>query len=407
MKLKVGLLLCAVICLLGVSGLVHAETQLKQLGVKPFYKPELKSVDDFRQMVKKTLPDLKKGFQMAGAADLYDGFVSQAGQPGIEEIEIKPGEKLQWMMYKSGKTVKLMKDVVWAGKKPFKAFRLTMEKSGNRYTFVIPAKCGNVAFDEKTTLPAPPPVPVAKATEPPKPAPVANKAPLCQVTITPVKLTAGKEVTIDASQSSDPDGKIAAVSIQLLDSSNQVVSEKKLNTPPFIYQMAMPKSGDYKIRVSVTDDKGLESTAPGCGEKMIAVTSRGHFVADIGILYQDDPATFLPLRIGYDWYLRDNISILGMVGWAPVIKGDDDTNSVMVDVTGNYHYNRMFFGAGVGFWHSSTDDRVDFILNAGVRVYGQPNQRNVSLFIEGRSAFDEFDEIESYGRIGGGLRFQF
>ncbi|MGD9972962.1 MAG: hypothetical protein AB7S77_07885 [Desulfatirhabdiaceae bacterium] len=406
MKFKIGLLLCAVVCMLGFSGVVNAEIQLKQLGVRPFYKPELKSVDDFRQMVKSTLPDLKKGFEMAGAADLFDGFVSQAGKPGVEEIQIKPGEKLHWMMFKSGKKVKLLKDVVWAGKKPFKAFRVNLEQSGKRYTFVIPAQCGNVALDEMTALP---PAPVVKAPEPPKPAPAPapNKSPLCHVDVSPVKLMAGKELTIDASRSNDPDGAITAVSIQVLNDKNEVVSEKKLDKPPFTHQMAMPKAGDYKIRVSVTDDKGTTSSAPGCEDKMVTVVSRGHFVADIGVLYQDDPATFLPLRVGYDYRFCDYFSLLGMVGFAPVIHGYDDSNSVMADITGNLHYKRMFFGMGVGYWYSSRNDRVDFILNAGVRLYGEPDQKNVSLFVEGRSAFDEFDEIEDYGRIGGGLRFQF
>jgi len=30
---------------------------------------------------------------------------------------------------------------------------------------------------------------------------------------------------------------------------------------------------------------------------------------------------------------------------------------------------------------------------------------NISLFAEGRAAFDQFDDLADYGRIGGGLRF--
>ncbi len=404
MKSKIGLLMAAVFLLMGTVGMAQAETKLKQLGVRPFYKPELKTVSDLQKMVKATLPDLKKGFEMAGAPDLYEAFVHQVGQPGIEEIEVKPGENLQWMMFKSGKKIKLMKNLVWAGKKPFKAFRVVVEKSGKSYSFVVPLVCGNVALDEVKPLPPP----VVKAPEAPKPPPPApNKAPLCQVTVTPQKLMAGGDVTVDASASNDPDGSVASVKIQVLDADNKVVSEKVLDAPPFTHQLNMPKSGNYIIRVSVTDNKGLSSSAPGCADQMVTVTSRGRFVADLGILYQDDPATFLPIRIGYDYYFCDTFSLLGMVGFAPVIKGDDDTNSVMVDLTANYHYKRMYFGAGVGWWHSSMNDRADFILNVGVRLFGAPDQKNVSLFVEGRSAFDEFDEIDSYGRIGGGLRFQF
>lgn len=411
MKIRGKMSACffAAMLLMGAATMVQAETQLKQLGLNPFYEPELNSVNDLRQMVKKTLPDLKNGFEMAGAANLFEGFVNQTGQPGVEMIDVTSGEKLQWMLYKKGKTVKLVRDVVWTGKKPFKAFRVKVEQSGKRYVFIVPAKCGNVALAGIMLLPAAPveKPPVAKAPETPAPTPV-NKAPFCQVTITPVRSISGEDILIDASQSTDPDGSIASVAIRVLDANNQVVSEQVLNQPPFIYRLAKPKSGDYRVLVSVTDDKGMESSSPGCGEKAISVmSSRGHLVADLGMLYQGDPATYLLFRVGYDYRLYDDFSILGMVGFAPVINGDDDTNSVMADLTGNYHYNRMSFGAGVGYWYSSMNDRLDFIVNIGYRIYGERDQRNASLFIEGRSAFDEFNDLRKYGRIGAGIRFQF
>lgn len=407
---KMGVCILAAMLMLGVTTMVQAETQLKQLGQNPFYGTEMKSVADFQQMVKKTLPDLKKGFEMAGAADLFDEFVNQTNQSNIKTVEVKPGEKLQWMVFKKGKTVKIIRDVVWAGKKPFKAFQVTVDKSGKRYTFITAATCGNTSLAQITPLP---PAPSAQAPVPPKtpvsppPAPV-NKAPLCQVAITPVKVMSGKDITIDASQSQDPDGSIASVKIRVLDANNQMVSEKILTQPPFIHQMVMPQTGNYTVRVSVKDDKGLESSAPGCNDQEIVVAScPGHLLADFGVMYQGDPATYLLFRLGYDYRLRDNFSILGMIGFAPVVHGDDDTNSGLVDLTGIYHYKRMYLGAGVGFWYSSDDERVDFILNAGYRIFGERDQRNISLFIEGRSAFDEFDDLDKYGRIGAGLRFQF
>lgn len=318
-----GVCIFAAMLLLGVTTMVQAETQLKQLGQSPFFEPEMKSVADFQQMVKKTLPDLKKGFEMAGAADLLDGFVNQTNQSNIETIDVKTGEKLQWMVFKKGKTIKVIRDVVWAGKKPFKAFQVTVEKSGKRYIFITPAKCGNVSLSQITALP---PAPVVQALAAPAP-----------------------------------------------------VAKPQVSPPP----QAAPK------------------------DQEVAVTSPpGHLIADVGVMYQSDPATYLLFRVGYDYRLRDNFSILGMIGFAPVIHGDDDTNSGLVDLTGIYHYKRMYLGAGVGFWYSSDDERVDFILNAGYKIW-ERDQRNVSLFIEGRSAFDEFDELDKYGRIGAGLRFQF
>jgi hypothetical protein len=397
-----GIFLLAVLMLVGVAGLAQAETKLAQLGRNPFYGTELRSIDEFRQMVAATLPELKTGFTKAGAPDLFDDFAAQTGRPeAIMAIEVKPGEKLQWMIFRKGKTVKVIKDVVWAGKAPFRAFALNVDKAGTRYTFVVPAICGNVSLAMTSPLPEVVQVP--------------NVAPYCQVSVTPASLTAGQEVIIDASQSSDPDGSISSVLIQVTDGSNAVV-KTRIDKPPFVQRMTMPDPGNYTIAVSVSDNKGLESSAPRCTETKITVTSskeaavstaHGNLVADAGILYQDDPATYLLFRVGYDYYFNDAFSLLGMVGAAPVIDGEDDTDSFMVDLTANYHRDRMFYGAGVGFWNSSTDDRVDFIMNLGYRFYGEVNRFNIAVFVEARAAFDQFDELADYGRLGAGLRFQF
>lgn len=393
----------AALLVVGVAGVAGAETQLMQLGQNPFYGPEIKSNDDFRRMVLETTAELKIGFEKAGAADLFEGFVQQSAQPNIREIEVNPGERLQWMIFRKGETIKVVKDVVWLGKGPFPAFIVNVDRSGIRYTFVVPAKCGNVSLALTT------PLPPAK--------PVANLPPSCKVVIAPLSVVVGKSVTIDASQSSDPDGSIASALIEIVDNNNTILAKNDIQKPPFVHQHTMTEVGEYFVRVRVTDDQGLQSSQPGCQETKILVTAaretvieevrRGHFVADIGIMHQPDPATYLPIRVGYDYRFTEAFSLLGMVGIAPVIDGEDDDDSLMADITANFHHQRMFFGAGIGAWHSSMDNRLDLIVNAGYRLYGDPNQFNIALFIEGRGAVEQLDELNEYGRLGVGLRFQF
>ena len=256
-----GRWLLAALVLVSVTGVVQAETELKQLGVNSLYGPELKSNDDFREMIKETLADLKKGFEKAGATDLFEEFVKQAEQADIREIDVNPGEKLQWMIFKKGTTVEVIKDVVWAGKEPFAAFLLNVDKAGVRYPFVISAKSGNVSL----ALPGPMPV---KELAP-------DDVPFCEVAISPINLSIGEVVTVDASQSADPDGVILSMLVQIVDANNSVISKKVIDTPPFIERLTMTQSGDYSIRVSVTDDKGKESYSPGCPETKVIVTAPG------------------------------------------------------------------------------------------------------------------------------------
>jgi hypothetical protein len=326
--LKMGVWIAAFFLLLGVGGMAQAQTELKQLGRNPFFKPELQTVGDFQEMVKQALPDLKKGFTMAGAAELFDDFVIQVDQSNIETVDVPIGEKLQWMIYRKAQRVEVMKDMVWAGKEPFKAFRLAVDQNGNRNIFVVPLICGNVALARTTAVPAPTPVVMEK------PAPV---------------------------------------------------------VPPVVAAPAPVKAMD-PAPLTVDAEPALR---------------RGQLVADIGFLHQPDPANYLLFRIGYDYRFHENYSVLGMIGFAPVIRGHDDTDSVMADLTAYYHFDRMHFGGGLGLWHSSRKDRADLIVNAGYRIYGEAYQRNVSLFLEARAAVDELNELEKYIRYGGGVRVHF
>ena len=233
--------------------------ELAQLGINPLYGPELKSNDDFREMVKETFADLKKGFDKAGAADLFEDFVKQAEQPDIREIDVNPGKKLQWMIFKKGAVVEVFRDVVWIGKEPFAAFLVHVDKAGVRYPFVISAKSGNVSLAQ------PRPIPVHEL--------VPNDRPFCEVTISPIFLATGEDITVDASQSADPDGTVMSMLVQVEDASNTVLSKNVIDKPPFMKRLTMTQPGDYLIRVSVTDDKGKESYSPGCPETKVTVTT--------------------------------------------------------------------------------------------------------------------------------------
>lgn len=305
--------------LLSIGSIAHAETELKVLGTSPFSQSELKSVDDLRQMVESLRSDLKNGFEKVGAADLFEGFVTQVNQGDIETIEVQPGQKMQWMIFRSARAVKVITDLVWAGNEPFTAYQLDVDKSGTRYSFIVPVICGNVALAQSGAAPA--------SAVAPKPA-TAPQEPVAPVTSTPPSET-------------------------------------------------------------------VESV-------------KGHFVADIGAMYMDEPVTYLPVRVGYDYRFCDYFSLLGLVGYAPVIygKGGIDDGAIMADLLGVFRFGRMFLGAGVGYWHSDLSEHGDGIAELGYIIFGEPDEQNVSLFVEGRSAFDEFDHLEK-GRIGAGLRFQF
>ena len=261
----------AVVILLCVAGMTQAASELRERELPSLYGPEIKSIKQFQQMIKETVVDLKDGFAKAGAADLFEDFEVQAKRSDTQMIEVNPGEKLQWMIFRTEQSVHVAKDLIWAGEEPFSAFLVQVDKAGMRYVFVVPAISGNVSLAGTAPVPA-----VAQA-------PDLNAVPFCEVVISPTNLPVGNDVTIDASQSADPDGTISSMLIQVIDAGNNVV-KKRIDKPPFIEHMTMSEPGDYEIRVSVTDNNGKEAYSPGCTETKITVTSMQERAAVMPIL---------------------------------------------------------------------------------------------------------------------------
>jgi hypothetical protein len=148
------------------------------------------------------------------------------------------------------------------------------------------------------------------------------------------------------------------------------------------------------------------------------------FVGDLGYFKQTDPADYIfgrfgveysPFATGSDF---ENISFLGMIGAAAQVNGADGDDALLLDVFANYNWKAGdvdgWVGLGVGGWitsgdveDDSGDTDIDVMANIGARVYGDPKDFNVSLFLEVRSAVDEFDGLAEYGRFGAGVRCKF
>ncbi len=402
----------------GLAQTASAATVLTELGRSPFAVPPLQTVEDLKKVVDESPGEIRKGFEKAGYASLYQAFSQQFPTADIKTIKVEKGEKMLWMLYrKFGKgPVRVAKDVTWAGETPFDAFQFDVDLGDKRYDIVVPWLCVNFAIRSIGPIPK-------EAPPPPPPAKKANQAPVCAATLSSDKIWCGETVTVDASGSTDADGQIAAMTIAVMDEAGNVVSEHTVDQAPFVYDLEVPCGGTYMVKTSVTDDKGETVTGPECEA---GVTSRKRLrpVASIGYLRMWDPANFMPIRGGLEYRITDNLSLLGMVGYNYHIDGDHGDDAVSADLLLHYWMNRFFIGAGVGYWEMDDEsvDRAavdgghtDLILQTGMMVYGDPDAFNVSLFLEGRQWLDvdqedlitDVDADKLASRLGGGILFRF
>ncbi len=134
------------------------------------------------------------------------------------------------------------------------------------------------------------------------------------------------------------------------------------------------------------------------------------FVGDVGLLRMDPPPEtyHLPLRAGYMCKVAEQLAVVGLVGGAPLLSGCGDRPAILGDVLlAFYPVSRFFIGAGAGFWHTSEKSRGDAVVKTGFHLTENVDAPNVVLYLEGRSAFDEFDRLSEDGRFGGGIQLHF
>jgi len=401
-KQLVGVLgMCLV---LSASSTFAAET-LKRLGTHPFSRPAITSEAELRTMVDKNGANLQTGFAKAGDADLYPEFKSQFPSAKIEPVQVAPGEKLDWMLFRHNGTgpVKAVKDVTWGGKTSFNAYKFSIDKNGRRYNFLVPAVCGNLSLRAAEAVPAQ----VSQVKEV-KQVVKANQVPVCSMKLSNTEVKCGQVVTVDASRSTDSDGSVSQVVFQLLDASGKVIAEKTDNAAPFIQEFVIPcGSPTYTVKTVVIDNNGSPSNPTDCSQTLMVAKGRGGPVVDVGLSHQFDPASYVFGRVGYEIPITEKITAMGLIGGFARFDGDDGDSGVFTaDVLMNYYFtDKLFAGVGVGFW-SGNDGKADLIANIGYQVYEKPDVMKASLFIEGRSEADDLGN-SSASRLGAGIRFQF
>lgn len=395
MKKKL-LLLMGVCLVMTFASSAFAAVTLKRLGNHPFHLPPMTTEAELRTMVEKNSEALQTGFTKAGNPELYTDFAAQFPNAKIESVQIAPGQRFEWMLFrKNGKNpVMAVKDITWGGDAAFDAFRFYIDKDQQRYEFIVPALCGNLSLMAVEALP------VAATAE--------NQSPVCNMTLSNSEISCGQVITVDASGSTDSDGTIAEVVFQLLDASNTVVTEKIDKEAPFIQEFTIPcESSSYTVKAVVIDNNGAQSSPADCTQTVTVAKLRGGPVVDVGLAHQFDPASYVFARAGYEYPLTEKLTVMGLIGGFARFDGDDgDDAAFTADALLTYYFNdKLFMGGGVGLWAGEESD-ADLIVNMGYLVYEKPGAFKTSIFVEGRCQADELISSNA-SRLGAGLRFQF
>jgi hypothetical protein len=134
---------------------VHKATRLG--GATTRITPPIRDVAALQKVMKtKRVQSAVSGILDAAGLTSMTPQVLQALTDGkVETTSFPVGGTMQWMGYRKAGRPAILRNVQWAGRRPFDAFAFTIEDGAKNYNFIVPKPCGNLALVDVTEKPLP------------------------------------------------------------------------------------------------------------------------------------------------------------------------------------------------------------------------------------------------------------
>jgi hypothetical protein len=239
-----------------------------------------------------------------------------------------------------------------------------------------------------------------------------NAPPTCKLwtSCLPCKNFVGRPITIDASNSTDPDGQVAKAVFQIADETGAVVDTYTDSEAPFTWEKVFEEAGIYSITLVVTDDFGAMSEP--C-KLELEVTQKTLFgVADIAPTFaRGSHGNYLAGRFGMQFFLvPDTLSLIVEAGGALSIGNSDIWKSFfLTNAILNYHADAFFIGGGLGYASKVKEDRegdVFLLGDIGFEIFNNYTTAG-QLFFEVHFPIGEDRSFSKHHKLLFGFRMLF
>jgi len=371
--MKKVLLLGLIFCFLFT---IQAAEKVTRLGQHPFYKSKDIQPGDLKIIAVDKAGDVKMGFEEAGNGDLVFAFLEQIQKADVQTVELNPGDGLQWMLFKKGKKVQVLKDVVWAGKKPLVAYDFTIFRDGKLYEFIVPKICGNVSLKNVTEAPAP----------------------VCALTVSPEQVEIGQPVKIDVCGSQNA----LKSTVIIKDSAGTIIKTLDLTPENCTAEVTFDKIDEYTISDIAEGQYAMKSNPCEVIVKMLEVVAP--VVAPVvekknplHFLIEGGPGLLKGTYTGMVWargglvfnFVPDSLDFILSVGGGIPLKGAPWKSFLMGNALLNLHLGEAYVAGGLGF--STKDcDRVD--KKGGIDLVGEVG---INIFHSNDSVGSIFGELRA------------
>jgi hypothetical protein len=248
MKLRKSVVLFVVMALVAFTAISFAQTtKLKRIGLYTFVeiKGQVPTPEVMKGLFDRYSADIKTGFEMAGSGELYAPFMDQMKTDQWIDTTLPVGETLQWMLFKSHDTVKVARNVEWAGKAVLPVFIVKVKKDWKIYDFIIPKGCGNIALGKNVVDAIPPAV--------------------CSLIVSPERANINDPITIDMSGTQ----YAKTMSVEVFNAQGQKLATQELTPQSPKWQTKFDKPGEYTFKGTAVNMEGITATNPCAGKLSI------------------------------------------------------------------------------------------------------------------------------------------
>jgi hypothetical protein len=137
---------------LNISGETKKLTEIGRYKFIPL-KAGMPTPEMLKIIAEKYADDIKSGFDLAGSPDLCLPFIDRLKQSAYTERQLAVGDKMLWMIFRSGGKIKVVYDLEWAGREPLPVCSFSIVMDGKKYELIIPIACGNISLQSVEPVP--------------------------------------------------------------------------------------------------------------------------------------------------------------------------------------------------------------------------------------------------------------
>jgi hypothetical protein len=341
--------------------------------------------------------DLRKVFAEAGVESVTDQFLKAIAEGTVKDTSVPVGSTMEWMASRIAGNLRphLLRNVTWAGKKPFDAFEIVIDDMNRTYTFWIPKVCGNVAMGlnepsrEKARMDAEAAEKARLEAERQAAAAAAEKA--RQDALAKQK---AEQARIDAEKAAAAAAAAAAEKAALEKKAAEDAAAKAAFEADQAQKMGFVVAGFFGKERRTRENGNLKDVAEGQTLQSLCAPLFG---VKGGVLFRPNKAR--------------TFEVGPMVGLAVNTKTGSYTSLFAeVELNGRFNNRKTYIGTGFGVWDLTHTDWLtpSILVNFGQQLWEGSATNRVFFTVEGRAFLRMFGEgLSNNYMYWAGIRYMF